>query len=168
MIRHVVTVVWFYLSALFRGALGFCERCGSFTEVQALGTGYRQHFAYLKKNHGLQGEVPEELLGKITFINLCINCDGEVTFAAGLHKHCCDKVFKKFRSDDTADPFEHEPLGPEELARERVRLVVMYKEMHGFDLEAPGSFTCDNCAHAPVCGLVFDAYNTNGDCLASK
>ena len=167
MILHAVTLVWFYLSALFRGALGFCESCGSFTEVQALGTGYRQHFAYLKKNHGLQGEVPEELLAKISFVNLCINCDGEITFEAGLHKHCCDKVFGKLRASKS-DPFDHEPLGEEELARERTRLVVMYKEQLAVDLEPHGSFTCDNCTRAPVCDLAFDAYNTDGDCLASK
>jgi len=29
-------------------------------------------------------------------------------------------------------------------------------------------FTCDGCSHAPLCEYAFDAYNTDGDCLASK
>lgn len=29
-------------------------------------------------------------------------------------------------------------------------------------------FTCDNCAERLQCDLVFDGYNTNGDCLADK
>ena len=32
----------------------------------------------------------------------------------------------------------------------------------------PEKFTCDDCARAPVCALVFDLYNTNGDCLWEK
>lgn len=33
---------------------------------------------------------------------------------------------------------------------------------------APESFTCDDCAARYVCCLVFDWYNTDGDCLAIK
>jgi len=157
-----------YVRAFFRGSLWFCERCGAFTEVHPLGEGYRQHFEHLKREHGLQGDPPEELLSRISFVKLCLNCDTEVTGAAGLHRHCCDKVFRTVLRKDDADPFDHEPLDASELARERVRLVVMYKEMHGIDLAAPGSFTCDTCSDAPRCDLAFDAYNTNGDCLASK
>lgn len=29
-------------------------------------------------------------------------------------------------------------------------------------------FTCDNCRAAHCCSMVFDLYNTNGDCLAEK
>lgn len=29
-------------------------------------------------------------------------------------------------------------------------------------------FTCDDCPDRFVCDLVFDFYNTDGDCLASK
>lgn len=29
-------------------------------------------------------------------------------------------------------------------------------------------FTCDGCARAKICTLVYDGYNTNGDCLYDK
>lgn len=29
-------------------------------------------------------------------------------------------------------------------------------------------FTCDNCASRLTCDLVFDGYNTDGDCIADK
>jgi len=32
----------------------------------------------------------------------------------------------------------------------------------------PASFTCDDCELAPRCTLVFDLYNTDGDCLLEK
>jgi hypothetical protein len=54
-------------------------------------------------------------------------------------------------------------------ARSSERLTQIRKrslEMHG----APPAdkFTCDECGVAPTCTLVFDWYNTNGDCLAEK
>lgn len=32
----------------------------------------------------------------------------------------------------------------------------------------PGEFTCDNCVACKTCEFAFDAYNTDGDCLAEK
>lgn len=34
--------------------------------------------------------------------------------------------------------------------------------------DLPDKFTCDDCTDAARCSLVFDGYNTGGDCLASK
>jgi hypothetical protein len=31
-----------------------------------------------------------------------------------------------------------------------------------------GYFTCDSCDEVSKCEYAFDAYNTNGDCLADK
>ena len=92
MLRFFATAVS-YIKAAFSGTLGFCERCGSFTQVLQLGENYRQHFAYLKKHHGLEGEIPEALLSKFGCIKLCMYCNGDVELAAGLHNHCCKKVF---------------------------------------------------------------------------
>lgn len=51
-------------------------------------------------------------------------------------------------------------LTPEQLARHRANAV---------QLVSTGTvFTCDTCDHAPRCLYAFDAYNTDGDCLASK
>lgn len=51
---------------------------------------------------------------------------------------------------------------PERLAALRQRSL----EVHG---DPPsGGFTCDECGVAPTCTLVFDWYNTGGDCLAEK
>ena len=55
----------------------------------------------------------------------------------------------------------HPPLTEEQLAG--------YREEAGARNEyAPAGYTCDKCADRYVCPLVFDGYNTDGDCLASK
>lgn len=56
------------------------------------------------------------------------------------------------------------PLTPQELAADRARIVEMYRE-HVGTIE---KFTCDDCGARFTCKLVFDAYNTDGDCLAEK
>ena len=56
------------------------------------------------------------------------------------------------------------PLTADELAADRARVVEMYKERVG----TIDKFTCDDCGARFVCVLVFDAYNTDGDCLAEK
>jgi acyl-CoA reductase-like NAD-dependent aldehyde dehydrogenase len=33
---------------------------------------------------------------------------------------------------------------------------------------APTEYTCDDCDHRFVCPLLFDSYNTKGDCLLEK
>jgi hypothetical protein len=53
------------------------------------------------------------------------------------------------------------PRTPEELASSRKFSV----SQSGYP---PQGFTCDNCKAAPRCKLVFDWYNTNGDCIAEK
>ncbi len=54
---------------------------------------------------------------------------------------------------------------PEMLARIRKEsLSLVSPDFTDFN----GFFTCDNCVSAPTCAYVFDAYNTNGDCLAEK
>lgn len=60
--------------------------------------------------------------------------------------------------------------------RERVSLFVLVAERKaaraswppGHEHGPKDGFTCDSCAHAPCCALAFDAYNTDGDCLADK
>ncbi len=56
------------------------------------------------------------------------------------------------------------PLTDAQLAADRAKIVAMYAE-HG---EAIDAFTCDDCGARFTCTLVFDAYNTDGDCLAEK
>lgn len=50
----------------------------------------------------------------------------------------------------------------EQLASIRAKAVSDFADM-GVD-----QFTCDNCPERRVCLYVFDAYNTDGDCLADK
>lgn len=57
-----------------------------------------------------------------------------------------------------------EPLTPEALAEDRARMVAIY-EAEGIEIS---TFTCDDCGMRFTCGLAFDAYNTDGDCLAEK
>jgi hypothetical protein len=57
-----------------------------------------------------------------------------------------------------------EALTPEALSDERERLVLMYAG-EGINIT---KFTCDDCAARFACLLAFDAYNTDGDCLAEK
>lgn len=47
----------------------------------------------------------------------------------------------------------------EELARRRL------SALHTFDID---KFTCDACPERWTCDWSFDAYNTDGDCLAEK
>lgn len=54
------------------------------------------------------------------------------------------------------------PRTPEELKRDRARLIQMAGRY------APAVYTCDDCGAAPTCKLAFDAYNSDGDCLAEK
>ena len=56
------------------------------------------------------------------------------------------------------------PLTEQELAADRARLVEMYRERVG----VIDKFTCDDCGARFTCMLAFDAYNTDGDCLAEK
>lgn len=53
-------------------------------------------------------------------------------------------------------------VSPEQLAHERAEAIIT--SFRG----APTTFTCDTCEIAAECALAFDAYNTNGDCLAEK
>lgn len=54
------------------------------------------------------------------------------------------------------------------------RTVVELRSMRMASVEAnrdyipTDGFTCDNCAQRFRCAFVYDAYNTNGDCLADK
>lgn len=56
------------------------------------------------------------------------------------------------------------PLTDAELAADRARMVDLYRQ-HVGEIE---SFTCDDCGARYTCKLVFDAYNTDGDCIAEK
>jgi hypothetical protein len=70
------------------------------------------------------------------------------------------------RVQDPNDPYLYlVPLTTKELADERARAVAFHAAH--FDLIDEG-FTCDDCKTAPVCSLVFDGYNTDGDCLLDK
>lgn len=54
---------------------------------------------------------------------------------------------------------------PEELRR--MRAVSIARELHE-GRAAPNKFTCDDCGSRFNCDLVFDGYNTDGDCIADK
>lgn len=55
------------------------------------------------------------------------------------------------------------PLTEEELAELRESAVKFCNE-HGYS----DNFTCDRCDARFTCTLAYDAYNTDGDCLAEK
>jgi hypothetical protein len=59
-----------------------------------------------------------------------------------------------------------EPLTLEQLAEYRKNLAVHTQEHR--DMPVVGQLTCDGCGLAPICSLVFDDYNTEGDCLYDK
>jgi hypothetical protein len=67
-------------------------------------------------------------------------------------------------TDHILDPngIRKRPLSSTELANlKQATIDETFTEMD------PG-FTCDSCRHRPICVYVYDAYNTNGDCLAEK
>lgn len=60
----------------------------------------------------------------------------------------------------------NEPLTKEQLDEYRKNLAEHVKDH--WTIPEVGQLTCDGCGLAPICSLVFDAYNTNGDCLYDK
>lgn len=53
------------------------------------------------------------------------------------------------------------------LGRRRDRALRFWRA-HISDRSPVGGFSCDGCPTAPRCAWAFDAYNTDGDCLAIK
>jgi len=53
----------------------------------------------------------------------------------------------------------------QELDNIRVMVITDIKEKFGYSIT---EFTCDECKSRFTCHYVFDAYNTDGDCLANK
>lgn len=68
-------------------------------------------------------------------------------------------------------PLTHEEL--DALAIEVTKDLVAFEKEHGWDAvvthaASRESFTCFKCCAASKCLYVYDMYNTDGDCLASK
>lgn len=61
--------------------------------------------------------------------------------------------------------FRETPLTEQQLSEDRAKLVELYKNVLGGVVD---EFTCDKCDLRYKCLLAFDAYNTDGDCLAEK
>jgi len=55
----------------------------------------------------------------------------------------------------------------DQLAQMRVSAVEAERQREG-RADADVKYTCDACCDRLRCDLVFDSYNTNGDCLAEK
>jgi len=68
---------------------------------------------------------------------------------------------KRRRIDPNNKWSDLEPLTEEQLVEHRKKMT----KRSEFD---PEYYTCDQCQDRYVCPLVFDLYNTDGDCLASK
>lgn len=71
-------------------------------------------------------------------------------------------VRHRVRREDNGDLFVT-PLTPEQLAELRA-----WALRDPSWVEPPKEYTCDGCALAPTCSLVFDGWNTDGDCLYIK
>jgi hypothetical protein len=61
-------------------------------------------------------------------------------------------------------------MKPEDLVRDEPLTdkdleILRYRAVEDFSVE---KFTCDDCGARRTCELVFDPYNTDGDCLAEK
>jgi hypothetical protein len=60
-------------------------------------------------------------------------------------------------------------LDVEDVKKVRLKLYEKFKDTQvGWAYETDISFTCDTCLDNDTCAYSFDAYNTNGDCLAIK
>lgn len=74
-------------------------------------------------------------------------------------------LWKGRTSTDPGDEFS--PLTPA-LSEERLQVLrSVFVELYGEDMKSK-SFTCDDCGLRATCPLVFDLYNTEGDCLMDK
>lgn len=78
------------------------------------------------------------------------------------------KKLAAFHLDATPLEFTHAEL--DAMAEDAVADLKADAEAHGYkeDDADRTRFTCHACAHAPRCELVYDLYNTDGDCLADK
>lgn len=54
------------------------------------------------------------------------------------------------------------------IGRERTEEQLQAQRKEVADLFKIESFTCDACPARRTCDFAFDAYNTDGDCLAEK
>lgn len=64
------------------------------------------------------------------------------------------------------DPASNGPRTPEVMTQMRREATAhMEQQAHA---KQPIHFTCDGCGFAPLCPLVYDSYNTQGDCLWEK
>lgn len=64
------------------------------------------------------------------------------------------------------DPVENGPRTPEVLTQMRREAAAYMEREHPSGSSI--TFTCDRCGFAPLCPLVYDSYNTGGDCLWEK
>jgi hypothetical protein len=72
------------------------------------------------------------------------------------------------QNPDEDDPYIREtPISREELLELRKKILLELGN-YGVTIVVPSEFTCDSCKLAPKCKLVFDPYNTGGDCLLGK
>ena len=79
-------------------------------------------------------------------------------------------ALRQVAADQLEDQFPDVPARtPEELAAIRLEVVQNWGRRHSLEADYPlPKFTCDECGFAPKCPLVFDPYNTDGDCLMEK
>lgn len=70
--------------------------------------------------------------------------------------------------DDQWSPLEP-PLTEDQLSKAREASLSLQTEDSPLLFSADGrEFTCDGCASRYICPLVFDWYNTGGDCIMEK
>jgi len=76
--------------------------------------------------------------------------------------------FHKTRQYDPKDKWLYDDEATsEQLAEQRVLAINGFGEPR-MQMRPDIKFTCDGCGLANKCTLVFDSYNTDGDCLLSK
>lgn len=87
-------------------------------------------------------------------VGTCSKC-GRTLPNIVLHEQLCEEI----------DPWTRQaPITDAALSAIKADAV---DELKQFGSETD-TFTCDGCSRAKICLLVYDQYNTNGDCLYDK
>jgi hypothetical protein len=98
--RHLWTIIVFYVSALLRGELHFCEECGRYDQCFRYGEQIRRHWLGANKRlaqAGLPQTVdPERFIPEFTGNMLvCIDCSMYLDDKFRAHELCCKPLIEQ-------------------------------------------------------------------------
>ena len=94
----------YYVTALFKGNLHFCDRCGNLAKCYPFGKQLDNHYKYVKTYIDNDFEIPKLPISVFKWgdARLCFVCEFEVEEKLGVHQNCCDKIIQ-WREDGSGN-----------------------------------------------------------------